>query len=655
MNRAYARLDVRDFKKGADQITVTGIASTPTVDRMGDSVNPLGARFKTPMPLLLQHNSHAPVGQVKFAKPTKSGIPFEATLPIVKEPGAVQDRVNEAIHSLQYGLIGCVSIGFSPDQKSMERTNDGGYIFNEWDWLELSLVTIPANPDAVITGIKSFDTSLRAASGQKQRDVHPPPGDTGTKQQPASGGFFYSRLKGNQVKTLQQLREERDTHAARMKELVELFKTDGHETTDEESAEFDNLDTTIKALDVDIKVARFTATQAATAKSVDGNSSEGASRSRSGMGFVRKEDPEAKYKGQAYTRFLIAKAASFIAMKEGHFVTPAQIAEQRWGKSHPKLVSMIKAAVAGGGTGSGEWGEDLADSNTRFTGDFIEYLYGRTVFDRLPLRAIPARVHVKGQDGASTGYWVGESKAIPPTTLGTSDVELTPLKVGAIAVCSMELVEDSSPEAEMIIRDSIVEASGQRVDTTFLGSAAASAGVSPAGLLNGLTALVPSGADAAAVRADYQALIAPFIAAKNATGLVHVMSPQTAIAIAMMVNSLGQTEFPDISEEGGQLFKRPVYTGDNVAGGDWLLLKPSDIWKIGDSGVRVSMTDSATVEMNDAAAGASDTPVAMASHTVSLWQTESVGFKVVRRINYAKRRSGAVTVLSNAEYGGVMS
>jgi hypothetical protein len=59
--------------------------------------------------------------------------------------------------------------------------------------------------------------------------------------------------------------------------------------------------------------------------------------------------------------------------------------------------------------------------------------------------------------------------------------------------------------------------------------------------------------------------------------------------------------------------------------------------------------------MNDAAAGASDTPVAMASHTVSLWQTESVGFKVVRRINYAKRRTGAVVVLSNAEYGGVMS
>jgi HK97 family phage major capsid protein/HK97 family phage prohead protease len=647
MDRAYSLLDVKSVSETATEWVIDGIASTPTPDRMGDIVEPLGAKFKTPMPLLWQHDSQQPVGRVEFAKPTAKGIPYRAHLPKVAEPGRLKDRIDEAVQSIRYRVVAAVSIGFRALANGVEQMKDGGLRFKEWEWLELSLVTIPANAEASITSIKSLDTALRAASGHTKSDVTAKPGGSGTSTT--------NRPKGNAMKTLQVMREERDTKSARMKELTELFKADGHETTDEESAEFDTLETEIKSLDIDIKVARFHATEAAHAKSVNGQSSDGASQSRSGMGFVRKTDPDDKFKGQAYTRFLVAKAASFAAMKNGSFVTPAQVAEHRWGKTHPKLVSMIKAAVAGGGTGSGEWGEDLADSDTRFQGDFIEYLYGRTLFDRLPLRSIPARVHVKGQDGASTGYWVGESKAIPPTTLGTSDVELTPLKVGAISVCSMELVEDSSPSAEMLIRDSIVEASAQRVDTTFLSATAASAGVSPAGLLNGLTALVPSGADAAAVRADYQALIAPFIAAKNATGLVHVMSPSTAIAIAMMVNSLGQTEFPDIMEEGGSLFKRPVYTGDNVAGGDWLLLKPSDIWKIGDSGIRVSMTDSATVEMNDAAAGASDTPVAMASHAVSLWQTESIGFKVVRRINYAKRRSGAVVVLSNAEYGGVMS
>ena len=70
-----------------------------------------------------------------------------------------------------------------------------------------------------------------------------------------------------------------------------------------------------------------------------------------------------------------------------------------------------------------------------------------------------------------------------------SDVELTPLKVGAIAVSSKELILDSQPSAEMWIRDCIAEASAQRVDTTFLGTGAAVAGVSPAGILNGLVAL----------------------------------------------------------------------------------------------------------------------------------------------------------------------
>jgi hypothetical protein len=67
------------------------------------------------------------------------------------------------------------------------------------------------------------------------------------------------------------------------------------------------------------------------------------------------------------------------------------------------------------------------------------------------------------------------------------------------------------------------------------------------------------------------------------------------------------------------------------------------------------MSDMATIEQNDAPAGASDTPVAMASHFVSMFQSESTAFKVVRRINFQKRRSTAVTVLSNAEYGGVTS
>jgi hypothetical protein len=371
--------------------------------------------------------------------------------------------------------------------------------------------------------------------------------------------------------------------------------------------------------------------------------------------FVRRQDKDDAFAGQSCIRAQIVKALAYIGMREGHWVDPVDVARKRWGQTHPNLVNVIKAGVAGGGTGSGEWGAELAQSDTRFMGDFVEYLYSKTVFDMLPLRPIPARVHIKGQDGAATGYWVGESRAIPVSAQDFNDVELTPLKVGAISACSKDLVADSSPEAELWIRDSIVKASAQRVDSTFFSASAASAGVSPAGILNGLSPLSPSGTDSAAVRADYQALVQPFINAKNGGGLVHVMTPSMAMALATLVNALGQEEFPDITEEGGTLFKRPVFTGDNVTPGNWLMVKPSDIWKIGDSAVEISMTDSATIEQDSAPTGEGDTPTAASATLISLWQAEMVGFKVVRHINYAKRRASAVAFLQDAEYGGVVS
>lgn len=652
MDRAYALLNVKGITETSDEWVIEGVASTPTTDRMGDVVEPLGARFKLPMPLLWQHNSTQPVGRVEFARPNAKGIPYVARLPKIAEAGTLKDRVDEAVQSIKYRLVAAVSIGFRGIAGAIENLKEGGLRFKEWEWLELSLVTIPANAEATITSIKSIDSALRAATGHPTQGK--PPGDTGT-QQPASGGFFHSRSKGTTVKTLQALREERATKSARMKELVELFQADGHESTDEETSEFDALTEEVKALDTEIRVAQFTATQGAAAKGIDGSSQKAGTTSRGGMGFVRKEDPEDSFKGQSFSRFLQAKAISFMALKSGNFVSPVDVAMARWGKTHPKLIENIKAGVAAGGTESGDWGMDLAISDGRFAGDFIEFLYGATLFDKLPLRSVPANVFIKGQDGAATGYWTGQNKALKFTKLDTSNVELRNLKVGAISACSKELVQDSSPSAAMLIRDAIVEACAQRVDTTFFSADAASSGVSPAGLLNGVSAYAPSGADAAAVRADLMTLYSTFLAAKNASGLVQVMTPSMAKALALLVNALGQPEFVGLNANGGTLLGDPVYTGDNVTPGDWILMKPSDIWKIGDGGIAFDMTDSATIEQDSAPAGAGDVPTAASATLISLWQEDQVGFKVTRRINYAKRRTGAVAVVSNCEYGGVVS
>lgn len=657
MQKAYARLDVKEMSRGAEQITIKGIASSPTVDRMGDRVNPMGAKFKTPLPLLLYHDSKSPVGQVRLAKPTKTGIPFEATIPIVKEPGVVQDRTNEAIHSLQYDLIGCCSIGFNPDLDSLKRT-DTGYDIESWEWLELSLVPIPAQPDAVITGIKSFDTALRAASGQRSSGSTSPGASGNTA---ASRGNSSNRSpKGNDMKTLTQLREERTTKAARLNELAEMLKADDHTVTAEEEEEFDILETEIKSLDTDIRVARATAVNASTAKGVDGTGSAAAARSRintgGGMSFTRNADPDDKFKGQGFVRSLIAKAASFHARKHGGNLSVSDFAAQRWGKSNPQMIQWIKAnEITGGGTGSGEWGAELVGIDNRYNGDFVDFLYAMTVFDRLGLRPAPKNVSVKGQDGAAVGYWTGESKGIPVSKPDFSTVDLTMLKAAGIVVASKELLADSDPAAEMLIRDSLVEAIAQRIDTTFLSVTAASAGVSPAGILNGVTALHTSGTDEAAVRSMIKALYSQFITDKNASDLKLVMSPGMAKAIGLIVNALGQTSFPGLGAKGGVLLDDPVITGDNVDPSTVLLIKPRDIWLIGDSGVDVSMSDSAMIEQNSAPLGATDTPTAASVTLTSMFQEDSVAIKVVRRLNYKKRRANAVAYVDDADFDGTVS
>lgn len=663
-HKAYSLLTVKSIDE--EKRIITGIASTPTADRVKDIVEPMGAKFKVPMPLLLYHNGTLPVGTVDFAKPTKEGIPFRASLPDVKEDGTVKERVNEAWHSLKYKLLAAVSIGFNPLEGGVELMKNGGLRFKAWEWMELSLVSVPANPDAVILGFKSMDSEVihkalgTSPGGDKERSelitaiksadalmLAALGNKHGTAKHPGVTGKSLI-TKGNKMKTLQELRDERVQKSARMAELLDISEMD-----ENESIEFDDLETELKQLDGDIRKARFDYLNSGSATVAEGKSTQQGSRSRSSNIIVRSSDIDEKFVGQNYTRMIIAKAVAHIM---GGGVSAAGIAQSRWGKSNPTLVALMKAnEVAGGGSGSGEWGAELVQADNRYTGDFITYLTSRTVYDKLALRQVPANVTIKGQDGTATGYWVGESKPIPVSKADFSTVSLTPLKVGALAVVSNELLRDSSPSAEMLIRDALADASAQRIDTTFLSTTAASAGVSPAGLLNGLTAVLSSGTDATALRTDIKALYRNFINAKNVGGLTLVMHPAQAKALSLLVNSLGQTEFPGLNAEGGTLLGDTVVTGDNVEGSFMILLKPSDIYRIGDTGVEVSVSREAAIEQNSAPTGATDTPVGVSQAWTSMFQSESTAIKVVRSINFAKRRSTAVAYISDADYDGVES
>lgn len=153
VQRAYSLFEVKALDD--EKRIFKGWATTPTPDRMGDTVDPMGATFKNPLPLLHQHDHRSPIGLVRFGEPTKKGIEFEAEIPTIDEPGPLKDRVDTAWGEIKHGLVRAVSIGF----RSLKHAyrDDGGIDFIETEIFELSAVTIPANAQAIISAVKSMD------------------------------------------------------------------------------------------------------------------------------------------------------------------------------------------------------------------------------------------------------------------------------------------------------------------------------------------------------------------------------------------------------------------------------------------------------------------------------------------------------------------
>ncbi len=175
LSRAYSVLTVKALDD--DARVIRGIATTPSVDRVGDTINPLGASFAKSIPFLWQHMHDHPVGETILGSPTAAGIPFETRFvhPDQVESATLKDRLQMAWDSVKTGLVRAVSIGFRPIKYAYME--GGGVDFQEIEIFELSGVTIPAQADAIISQVKSIDAALRAAEGIPEPEPPARPAD----------------------------------------------------------------------------------------------------------------------------------------------------------------------------------------------------------------------------------------------------------------------------------------------------------------------------------------------------------------------------------------------------------------------------------------------------------------------------------------------
>jgi hypothetical protein len=194
----------------------------------------------------------------------------------------------------------------------------------------------------------------------------------------------------------------------------------------------------------------------------------------------------------------------------------------------------------------------------------------------------------------------------------------------------------------------------QMIDTDFLDPAnSGTSGVKPASITNGAAHGAASGTgDASDIRADLRSLINEFIVAnQQGSSITLIMRATDALAAGMLVNALGQPEFPNISMGGGSLFPGlNVVTSQVVTSGTIIAVQESEIYLGDDGGFMVDVSREASLQMLDNPTNDVSTPTA--TSLVSLWQNNAVGFRCERILNWAKRRTTAVAYLTGNVWGG---
>jgi HK97 family phage major capsid protein len=321
--------------------------------------------------------------------------------------------------------------------------------------------------------------------------------------------------------------------------------------------------------------------------------------------------------------------------------------------------------VPGGTTTQTDWAAALVDT-TNLASEFVEWLRPQTIIGKFgtggipALRTVPFNIRVVGQQSGGTGYWVGEGAPKPLTSFKFGASTLGYTKVAAIAVITEELARFSSPSAENLVRDALRDALVERIDSDFLDpGVSAIAGVRPASLTNGLTALSSAGTSADNVRTDLGVLLSEYVENnQNPSGIVLVMPNTLALGLSLVVNALGQREFPGIDMNGGNLNGIPTITSQYVAdasgrGNMVVAINAREVFLADDGQVTVDASREASLQMldNPTNSAASGNPTTM----VSMFQTDSIALRAERFINWAKRRTDAVVYMDDVNWGAVGS
>lgn len=123
---------------------IVGIASTAKEDRQGESIKQEGwdlKNFKKNPVLLASHQyQEFPIGKVTNVRVQDGNLTFKAIF------SEATQKAKEAYQLVQEGILNTFSVGFIPREYDAKNAS----IITKAELLEISLVAVPANPEAVV-------------------------------------------------------------------------------------------------------------------------------------------------------------------------------------------------------------------------------------------------------------------------------------------------------------------------------------------------------------------------------------------------------------------------------------------------------------------------------------------------------------------------
>jgi HK97 family phage major capsid protein/HK97 family phage prohead protease len=620
------------------------VMSDETVDRYGDVIDVKGwqlGNFKNNPIALFGHDSDFIVG--KWVNVRVEGGKLKGKLELLR--AGISARLDEIRAAVEAGVLRAVSVGFRPLAEPEMRDGGRGAIYRKQELVECSLVSIPANPNALAVA-KSLHLSPKASAlifGEPAAELMRKgllPGEPADLPS-------QSNQRGRQMSLAQKIEAAEQRLVTLMDQRIEEINKDDSnvEVVEGLNEEVDKINRSLDAL-------RKAEQQSFTRSAPVGVQT--AAGAPSAPAFIRAQTKSVKPENYVYR----AIACKLLARAEQKNVD--QVLVERYGddrETREVMNIVTKASTVPATTTLTGWAAELVQTSI---GDFIDSLMplsvypglaargGKFTFGRNGVISLPSRAATPTIGGS----FIAQGAPIPVRQAAFAATTLTPKKMGVISTFTREIAEHSTPSIEALIRQAIQEDTAVAIDSVLLDATAAST-TRPAGLRNGVTVTTATtGGGFAAVVGDLKNLIGVLAAANSLRAPVWLINPAQALSISLTQNAGGDFPFAE-QINNGTLQGFPVLQSTSMPAGTVILLDAADFFSATGDEPRFDVNDTATVHMEDTtplAIGTAGSPNTVAAPVRSLWQTDTLGIRMLLDINWAMRRSGVIAWTSSVTW-----